>query len=68
MDVAVDGPHQKLILDSRINLEHLRVVLEHLIKIVFRIELSNSFDGQHSAHQELLGRFGISSKIALSLL
>ena len=64
MDVAIDGSFQQLVLDARIDLEHLRVVFEHLVEIVFGIELPDPFHSQHSAHEELSGRFGISSKIA----
>jgi len=54
MDVAVDGALQQLVFGARINLEHLRVVFEHLIEIVFRIEFLDPFHSQYTAYQQLL--------------
>src|SRR5437867_6737499 len=63
MDVAIDRALQQFVFNSRINLEHLRVVFEHLIEVVLRIELPDSFDRQDAAYEQLPGRIGIRSKI-----
>src|SRR5204863_3002161 len=63
MDVAIDRALQQLVFNSRINFEHLRVVFEHLIEVVLRIELPDSFDRQDAAYEQLTSRIGIRSKI-----
>src|SRR6266571_2970115 len=63
MDVTIDRAFQQLVFNARINLEHLRVVFEHLIEVVLRIELPDSFDCQDAAYEQLSGRIGIRSKI-----
>src|SRR5262249_60326154 len=63
MDVAIDRALQQLVFNSGINLEHLRVVFEHLIEVVLGIELPDSFDCQDTAYEQLSGRIGIRSKI-----
>jgi hypothetical protein len=64
MNVAVDGSFEKLVLDSRIDLEHFRVVLEHLVEIILGVELADPLHGKHPAHEKLSGRLCISRKIA----
>src|SRR5262245_14167359 len=49
MDMTIDSVLKQLVLDTRINLQHLRVVLEHLIKIVLGIELAHPRHAQSSA-------------------
>ena len=41
MNVTIDGTLKQLVLDPRINLQHLRVIFEHLIKIILGIELAH---------------------------
>jgi hypothetical protein len=41
MNVTIDGALKQVVLDPRIDLQHLRVVLEHLIKIILGIELTH---------------------------
>ena len=41
MDVTIDGALEQLVLDPRIDLQHLRVVFEHLIKIILGIKLAH---------------------------
>jgi hypothetical protein len=45
VNVRIDRPLKKFVLDSRIDVEHFRVVLEHLVEIVFRVELANTLHG-----------------------
>ena len=40
MDMTIDGAVEQLVLDARIDLQHLRVILEHLIKIILGVELA----------------------------
>src|SRR3989454_10582419 len=63
MDVTIDRALQQLVFNSRINFEHLRVVFEHLIEVVLRIELPDPFDCQDAAYEQLTSRIGIRSKI-----
>src|SRR2546422_2628239 len=63
MDVTIDRALQQLVFNSRINFEHLRVVFEHLIEVVLRIELPDPFDCQDAAYEQLTSRIGIRSKV-----
>ena len=63
VDVAIDGALKQLVFDPRINLEHLRVVLQHLIKIILGVELAHPRDRQRSAHHQFFGGLRICSKI-----
>src|SRR5262245_52963346 len=49
MDMTIDSALKQLVLDTRIDLQHLRVVFEHLIKIVLGIELAHPRHAQSSA-------------------
>src|SRR5579871_4752280 len=42
VNVRIDCANQKIVLDSGMNLENLRVILEHLIEVVLRIELPHT--------------------------
>jgi hypothetical protein len=42
MDVTIDGTLKQLVLDPRIDLQHLRVVFQHLVKIILGVELAHS--------------------------
>src|SRR3989442_12258496 len=68
MDVAIDRPAEKLVLDPRIDLEHLGIVFEHLVKIVLGIELAHPLHAQSPAHHQLGRRLSISRKITHGLL
>ncbi len=68
MNVAVYGAFQKLVLDSRMDSQHIRVVLEHLIEIVLRIQLANTLDRHYTSNQQLFGRSRIGSKITHRIL
>jgi hypothetical protein len=63
MNVTIDGSLEQLIFDPRINLQHLRVVFQHLIKIVFGVELPHSGNRQRSPHHQFFGCLRICSKI-----
>ena len=55
VDVAVDGVLQQLVLDARIDLEHLGVVLEHLVEVILGVELTDTFQGEGPAYQDARG-------------
>src|SRR5688572_6311106 len=63
MDMAIDRSLKQLILDSRIDLQHLRVVFQHLVEIIFSVELAHSRHAQGSPDHQLFRGRGISSKI-----
>src|SRR5436305_433979 len=63
VNVAVDRSPEQLVFDPRIDLQHLRVVLQHLIEIIFCIELAHTLHAQRAPHHQLLSSIRISSKI-----
>src|SRR5262245_9183650 len=63
MDVTVDSSLEQLVLDTRINLQHLRVVFQHLVKIILGIEFAHSRNAQSSADHQLFRGRSICSKI-----
>src|SRR5207248_2890288 len=55
VNMVVDGADQQVVLDARVNLHDLRVVLEHLVEVVLRVQLADPVDGQDPANQGLTG-------------
>ena len=67
VNVTVDGVLKQLVLDARVDLEHLGVVLEHLIEVVLGIELADAFQGKGPAYQDA-GGLRVCGKITHCLL
>ena len=49
VDMAIDSALKQFVFNPRIDFEHLRVVFEHLIKIILGVELAHPRDGQRPA-------------------
>ena len=46
VNMTIDRAVEQFVLDPRIDLQHLRVVLQHLIEIILGVELAHSRDAQ----------------------
>ena len=63
VDMTVDRSFEQLVLDSRIDLKHLRVVLQHLIKVILGVELAYARHAQGSPDHQFLRGLRICGKI-----
>ena len=63
MNVAINGPLQELIFDARLDLEHLRIIFEHLVEVVLGVELLDSLHGEGPSPHSLFSGCGICGKI-----
>ena len=54
VDMVIDCSHQQLVLDTRMDFENLRVVLEHLVEVVLSVELANASHVEDTPDHDLL--------------